>query len=329
MTLVIGTDEAGYGPNLGPLVISASVWRIPDRKAVEDFPALVAPTIVLGDTRESTSDSIRIADSKLLYHPGGSLRNLELPCLALAVLQGQGDSTTEFTSEISHDAYWRLISSDHYADLQAEFWWTGSQQPWPVSIDWSEAMAAASAIDQQLTSSNVEFVTMRSTTIVPERFNEAIQRLGNKAQVLTQFTLRLIASLLEDHEDERAIVICDRHGGRTRYRDALQEAIPDELIQVWHESSDLSEYRWGAASRLRECWFMTGGERHLPVAIASMTSKYLREVAMLAFNNFWTQHLPGIKRTAGYPTDAKRFRKDVESIRQQLHIDLNQFWRCR
>ena len=30
MAFLIGTDEAGYGPNLGPLVISATVWEVPD-----------------------------------------------------------------------------------------------------------------------------------------------------------------------------------------------------------------------------------------------------------------------------------------------------------
>ena len=30
MAYLIGTDEAGYGPNLGPLVISATVWEVPD-----------------------------------------------------------------------------------------------------------------------------------------------------------------------------------------------------------------------------------------------------------------------------------------------------------
>ena len=30
MAYLIGTDEAGYGPFLGPLVIATSVWQVPD-----------------------------------------------------------------------------------------------------------------------------------------------------------------------------------------------------------------------------------------------------------------------------------------------------------
>ena len=37
MLHVIGTDEAGFGPNLGPLVVSATVWQMPGGIGVEDL----------------------------------------------------------------------------------------------------------------------------------------------------------------------------------------------------------------------------------------------------------------------------------------------------
>ena len=47
------------------------------------------------------------------------------------------------------------------------------------------------------------------------------------------------------------------------------------------------------------------------VALASMLCKYLREVCMRQFNRFWATHVPGIKPTAGYPGDAKRFFDEI------------------
>ena len=43
MTLVIGTDEAGYGPNLGPLVVAATVWDV--AAAPDDADAALAAAL--------------------------------------------------------------------------------------------------------------------------------------------------------------------------------------------------------------------------------------------------------------------------------------------
>ena len=35
--LLVGIDEAGYGPNIGPLVIGASVWDLPASLDIDDL----------------------------------------------------------------------------------------------------------------------------------------------------------------------------------------------------------------------------------------------------------------------------------------------------
>ena len=60
-----------------------------------------------------------------------------------------------------------------------------------------------------------------------------------------------------------------------------------------------------------------------------MVSKYLRELAMLAFNAFWMAQVPGLKPTAGYPVDAKRFRREIEQAQSKLGVPDDQLWRHR
>jgi hypothetical protein len=67
----------------------------------------------------------------------------------------------------------------------------------------------------------------------------------------------------------------------------------------------------------------------MPTALASMTAKYLRELAMIPFNRFWQQHVPGLKATAGYPMDALRFREEIRPAQQRLGIEDRVLWRAR
>ena len=67
----------------------------------------------------------------------------------------------------------------------------------------------------------------------------------------------------------------------------------------------------------------------LPVALASMTSKYLREAAMRPFNEFWCARVPGLKPTAGYPVDSRRFKQQIAAVQQELAIDDQILWRSR
>ncbi|MFN8706319.1 MAG: hypothetical protein ACK50J_06520, partial [Planctomyces sp.] len=67
----------------------------------------------------------------------------------------------------------------------------------------------------------------------------------------------------------------------------------------------------------------------LPVALASMVSKYIREVLMVRLNAFWQNQVPDLKPTKGYPLDAKRFRDQIATEAEALGIHESRLWRIR
>jgi hypothetical protein len=60
-----------------------------------------------------------------------------------------------------------------------------------------------------------------------------------------------------------------------------------------------------------------------------MASKYLRELAMRAWNEFWCSRVAGLRPTAGYPEDAKRFKAQIAAVQAELGIDDHRVWRVR
>ena len=152
---------------------------------------------------------------------------------------------------------------------------------------------------------------------------------GSKGTLLSHCTLELVAEVLRPLGDESIRVLCDKHGGRDRYAGLLGEHFPDWLIETRAEGRSWSSYQFGPPQRRVEFGFQAKGESHLPAALASMTSKYLRELAMRPLNEFWARRVERLRPTAGYPVDAARFMADIASARTQLGIEEDMLWRVR
>ncbi len=60
-----------------------------------------------------------------------------------------------------------------------------------------------------------------------------------------------------------------------------------------------------------------------------MTAKYARERAMAELNAWFCERVPGLKPTAGYPTDAKRWLAEASGFLAAEKIDMNLVWRKR
>ncbi len=261
-----------------------------------------------------------MADSKVVYSPARGLRLLERGVLAMMGL----------VNDVPRDwrAAWRLLDREAAARLDHLPWHLGYDSALPHAADRDDVLDAARRLREGLAAAGVELVSVRSTALFPEPLNDGADRWGNKAEALSRWTLGLVAEALGACEAEEVRVVCDKHGGRNRYGRLLQEQFPETLVEVHGEALAESIYRWGPDERRIEVRFCAGGESFLPVALASMVSKYLRELAMQAFNDFWCRQVPNLRPTAGYPEDAKRFKREIAGMQNDLGIDDRVLWRA-
>ncbi len=313
MGIVIGMDEAGYGPNLGPLVVGTTVWRFDGHPGDVDPWAELSEVVSQSAPRKGDG-RLHVADSKDVYNPSRGLVSLERTVLAfLRVLGHEPKSFSELH---------RLLIA---AEPQSEPWFENADVALPLDADHSEINDAATRLSECFAAHNIIVEDIRCDVVLTRRFNDLVRDNDSKGIALSRTSVRLLRSVWDPDSTERVRVIADKHGGRNRYDELLEEAIDDRMIFRVQEGRERSVYRVNKT----ELIFRTKAEQHLPVALASMVAKYVREVSMELFNQYWCEHVPGLKPTKGYPVDANRFRNEIETTAAKLGLAEDDWWRSR
>lgn len=328
MAYLIGMDEAGYGPNLGPLVVTAVAWEVPGDPRKVDLWSEFEGIVATGPA--SDGEHLQIGDSKAVYSPSRGLAPLETGVLAALRLHKR-PADSAFPGTLHGVCRWLHRAFD---DEKPSPWMAEHDVPIPHSLNGNGDGPAAHHVvlgDAWRKRCGERKVTLRGIccdVVSPRRFNERMCSHDNKARALSEISFEVLSSLwreISPDDKDRVLIIADKHGGRNRYHEFLPIVFGDRFIRCKQESMDLSSYAVGNA----EIRFETRSERHLPVALASMICKYLRELAMVQFNRFWTTRLADLKPTAGYPLDAKRFRAEIAELQQTLGIADDVLWRER
>jgi hypothetical protein len=319
MAFLIGTDEAGYGPNYGPLVITASVWHIDDGlDGAHLYKHLRRHVTAKPD--KTGKKKVVWADSKVVYKSGCGIDQLERGVLTALGLLGR---TPRQWCEL-----WHWLDPQFAPRIDELPWHLGYSADIPFWTDGEELGNLVELLKDGLEALGVRLVGLLSKAVFPRDFNQLVDA-SNKADSLSRLTLGLVADALSLIPGGAVQIFCDKHGGRDYYHALLQTQFEDAWIEVRQESGAASTYRFGGDERRVDIGFYVGGERFLPVALSSMTSKYLREVAMRPFNEFWCTKVPGLKPTAGYPVDSWRFKKQIAAMQRELAIEDEILWRSR
>ena len=395
MTLIIGTDEAGYGPNLGPLVVAATAWRVeatPANAAVyletavaaaqRDTEALWPEKIRQRGNRRASGRTVPLwADSKHIYRAGAGFCALEQGVLvALSLVNDPDADTFAHAGHGGHAGHaGPVIRSPvnqtntvprQWPSLEAALGQIGpeiadcrtsgvasesgghpSTTQWallptlclPHQADADACCARAAGMRMILDALGVSLVAVACRALYPAEFNALLCQGLNKSDILSRTTLALAASLRTKANAEPALIWCDRHGGRKHYSALVAQHFGGTLVQTLAETPARSAYRVPAQAKADpthakadlnqaqaanlDIEFNVGGESQVPVAVASMTAKYIRELAMHAFNAFWSSRSPGLNPTAGYPVDALRWRCEARDAIAEAGVRDKDLWR--
>jgi ribonuclease HII len=317
----VGIDEAGYGPNLGPLVMTAVVAEGPGEREPDVWADLDAGVARAGDA----SGRLWVDDSKaILRHPSGRER-LEATCLA--VLAAAGGAAPRTTAEML-----AAVGAGTPDDAELTAWLDGDEAavvPSPAGLEVTAATYRA-----PFDGADWRIVGVHAVVVGPARFNAALTETDSKARVHFAAFARLMDGLwAAARQSETASVThvrSDKHGGRHFYYEPLLDAFPDVWIDRGPEGPALSRYMLRAADRRLElCLQPRADAEDGLVALASIVSKTLRERWMGVFNAYWAARIPGLRPTAGYPGDAQRFRVAIEPHCAARDLPPALWWRLK
>ena len=319
MVILVGIDEAGFGPLLGPLVVSSSTFSLPHNLLTADLWQVLRKSIRYG--RKGLAGRLLITDSKKAYSKSIGIKHLQRTVLtALKCLGKEPATLTELLDMLSPGCLERL--SDYP-------WYEGIEEH-SLSLDTADKKIASAVLAGDMGSNGIELLDLKSCCLDVAYYNKMVAAVKNKANVLFSATCSLIKSAYDNFGGDDLQIVVDRQGGRVHYRKNLQRMFDGMELKILRESPATSSYELRAGDKAMRVHFVVGADRRfLPVSLASMVSKYLRELLISNLNRYFVGFSADLKPTAGYWKDGLRFIEEIKTNLPDVRFDSDQLIRSR
>lgn len=309
--IVAGIDEAGYGPLLGPLVVSGVAFEVPDALAGADFWEVLAASVCRAPSRRESR--LPITDSKRLFQRSAGLAALERTALVMLEAAGRRPRTLR--------GLLNIVAPEAGASMVEYPWYAGHDTPLPRATTAADVATRANAVRRDAAARGVRLCGVFSEVLFEGHFNRQVAQTHNKATVSLRLMLCIVQRVLARAGGAIRVYV-DRNGGRAHYVDKLMMFFQDAGLRVREESKTRSAYELDLGGRTVQIEFcVQGEEHHLPIALASVYSKYLRELLMEGLNAYFGARVPDLAPTAGYYTDGQRFLADIAAEVARTQVD--------
>jgi ribonuclease HII len=319
MAVLVGIDEAGFGPILGPLVVSSTTFSLPDSLLNKNLWQVLQKSVAR--KRKHLAGKLLITDSKKAFSKAVGIKHLEKTVLTcLRCLNRRPETLRQFLEIICPEIIERLKS----------YPWYGSLDGFRRVIEDAELDISSKVFMDDLAVNNINLTALKSCCLDVAFYNKMVSVVKNKSSVLFTATSRLIKDALDSFGDNQLNIIIDRQGGRVRYRKALLCMFEGMELTIIKETPKISSYQLTDGKREMKLHFVVGADdKFLPVALASMVSKYLRELLILNINRYFCSFYTGLRPTAGYYKDGRRFIRDLSRFIPNVKYDSAQLIRSR
>jgi len=297
--LVMGVDENGLGPRLGPLVATSLALRIPRYER----SALCERGLALG-----------LTDSK---ETGGFGRMGFIESVALALVKRVTselpDSADTFLDLVSPGSRRRLRARCPDASTAGQCWAVNLRLPaFGGDVSYGEAL-----LDRLVGRSSLQIVDVQSRVACAGMLNAKLAAGANKLAVDLELFEDLICAV-QDRHGSALLAVCGMIGGLRDYASRFSRFEP----QVVRPLTGRRGQRRYAVEGVGEVRFEVDADaRHLPVALASIVGKYLREVCMRRIGEFYQRENTHLKLASGYHDPVTtRFIDATEASRREMGI---------
>jgi hypothetical protein len=329
---VFGTDEVGYGPVLGPLVVGVAAFRIPERSggsaAVDASPDRFEKGGILdlwSLLRRSVSARrgkgarrrIHVDDSKRVHDPARGVGPLETSALAIWIAADASRDPSSPSCPPTSTEILRDLALGSLRGVEEEPWCEPLACALPLAADSTCVGIGARGLRADLRRTGVELASLRVRVVEGAEYNARVTRLGSKGALLGEVHAEVARHAFGlARPGETAVWLGDVHGGRLDYGAILASSGGAPLWSRASRPGHGSDYQARAADgSVRAARFVPRGDsRFFPVAVASIVAKYAREIRMAALNEYFRERLPGLRPTAGYFGDGRRFLRDLAPL---------------
>ncbi len=319
MSILVGIDEAGLGPILGPLTVSSASFSMSSDLISCDLWQVLKNCIA--PSRRHLAGRLLICDSKKAYSKSIGIVHLQRTTLSLLRCLGHQPELL--------GSLFKVISPDCRSRL--------SQYPWhvncdsvPLIFDEPDIALSSNVFTSDSSSNKIQLLDLYNHCLDVGHYNHLIEKIQNKSVVVFNVICQLIKRNWDKFGRDDLQIIVDRQGGRSHYAELLSRIFPETTLTILKETSSISSYELIDSDKSMKIHFVVAGDKKfMPVALASMVSKYIRQLLMANINNYFVSHYSDLKPTAGYWQDGQRFIADIAEYLPKLKYNRSDFVRLK